>query len=229
EVSYQDIYIEAGKTLVLDKPTRIDGNVLVERGGSLLVDGADITIRGNIRVNGGRIQLCNSKWKIEKCDAGYFLKVTDAAVVKIENSIVDCKAQCGFLKQTAGRLLIEESEFCHSQKERMIVFDGWYAQITRSTFRDGKAGFISVFGASQVQITNCDFSGAESDYGSAVYSESIDNVTITESAFRECRAKYLGAAVYFKYDKLGQRVMQPVLYDCEPADSAIFNASRREA
>ena len=62
---YQDIYIEAGKTLVLDKPTRIDGNVLVERGGSLLVDGADITIRGNIRVNGGRIQLCNSKKKIK--------------------------------------------------------------------------------------------------------------------------------------------------------------------
>lgn len=225
---YQDISVKAGKTLHLDKPTNIKGNILVERGGSLLVDGADITIQGAIIVDGGRIQLCNAKLFVESCDNNFFLTVQDVAVVKIENSIIDCNYQSGFLKQTAGRLLIEESEFSHSKWERMIDFTGRYARIIRSSFLQGEAGFISTSKASQIHISNCDFCQAQADYGSAFYSDSIDNAIITECSFRNCIARYLGAAVYFKYQKLGQIVKKSVYYDCNPSESAIFNAYDKE-
>lgn len=227
--TYQDIHIEAGKTVCFDKPTYVMGDIIVERGGSLLVRGADVTMQGFIMVKGGRIQLCNSRWKIPVCREKFFLTVQDAAVVKIENSVVDCCGQCGFLQQKAGRLLIEESEFCHAKKERMISFDGRYARILRSSFSEGEQGFLAISGASQVYLSNCDFNKACAEYGGAIYAESIDNVIIETCSFRKCEAKYLGAAVYFKYQKLGQMVKNSVLYQCEPQEKAIFNASGKDA
>ena len=225
---FQDIHVEAGKTLILDKPTEITGNIYVERGGSLLIDGADITMRGSVQINGGRIRICNARWDVTACEEDYFMTIQDAAVVKIENALIDCHMQCGLLQQKAGRLLIEESEFSHSRGKRMLVFDGRYAQINRSSFINGENGFLAVFGASQIHISNCDFYQATAEYGGAVYSESIDNVIIEACSFRNCTVRYLGAAVYFKYEKLGQFVKKSVLYQCEPKESAIFNAGKKE-
>lgn len=225
---YRELIISAGKTLRLDKPTHIEGNIFVERGGSLLIDGADITIEGAIIVDGGRIQLCNSKLFAASCNNDFFLTVKDAAVVKIENSVVDCNNQCGFLRQKTGRLLIEESEFSHSKERRMIAFTGRYARIVRSSFLQGESGFVAISGASQMHISNCDFYQAQADYGSAFYSDSIDNVIIEECSFRNCKARYLGAAVYFKYQKLGQTVQKSMIYQCEPSEGVIFNAYDKE-
>lgn len=220
---YQDLIIAPGKTFYLDKPAAINGDIVVERGGSLLVDGAEISIKGAVLVDGGRIQFRDSKVFIEECDKDYFLTIQDAAVVQIENSSFDCNLQCGFLWQNAGRLLVEESEFQQSSGKRMIAFSGRYARILRSSFLEGRNGFLMIQGASQMNIEECDFYQANAEYGGAVYSDTIDNVTIQKCSFRSCKAKYLGAAVYFQYQKLGQVVKECTCRLCEPASKAVFN------
>lgn len=75
-----------------------------------------------------------------------------------------------------------------------------------------------------MKFANCDFFGASAEYGGAIFSESIDDITIKECSFRSCTAKYLGAAVYFKHLKLGQMVKDCVCRDCFPKENAIFNA-----
>ena len=136
---------------------------------------------------------------------------------------VDCNGKCGFLRQKKGRLLIEEGEFTRSAGCRMIDFSGRFIRVLRSSFSEGGAGFIAVSGLSQVLVENCDFIHAEAEYGGAFYSDSIDNVIIRESAFRFCRAKYLGGAVYFKYRKLGQVIKDCLCGNCEPEENAMFN------
>lgn len=223
EVSYKDIVVKAGKTLHMDKPTHVSGDIVVERGGSLLLEGADLQIAGNITVNGGRIRMNNSKIHVISCKRNIFLKVEDAAVVHIENSEIDCNHQCGFLEQNTGRLLIEESEFMQSKFQRMIQFSGIFAKITRCSFEDGLAGFIEVTDSAQMHIEKSEFSNANAEYGGAFFSSSIDNVAIYDCSFRNCIASYLGGAVYFKYQKLGQVVKDCVCRMCEPEESVIFN------
>lgn len=223
EDEYNDITVLSGKTLYLDKPTKIQGDIVVERGGSLLFDGADVRMNGSITVDGGRIRFRDTKLYIEHCARNVFLAVQDAAVVQLQNTTIDCNAQCGFLKQNSGRLLIEEAEFAHSGKQRMIEFYGTYAQILRSSFSEGEDGFILASASSQMQIEKCDFFQATAEYGGAFFSDSIDNVTIKECSFRSCYAKYLGAAVYFKYQKLGQVVKDCVYQRCDPEESTVFN------
>lgn len=223
EDNYESIIVAAGKTLHLDKPTRIKGNVIVERGGSLLIDGADIEIEGAVLVDGGRIQIRNAKLLIERCVKSYFLTIQDAAVVQIENASIDCNQQCGFLKQNSGRLLIDESEFFQSQGKRMIEFSGRFARIENSSFSDGADGFILVSGSAKLRVEKCDFFHATAEYGGAIYSDTIDNVSIQSCSFRACSVRYLGAAVYFKYQKLGQVVKECICRQCEPVQKAIFN------
>lgn len=223
EDTYESITVEAGKTLLIDKPAKIRGNIIVERGGSLLFDGADVTISGAILIDGGRVRFRDTKILVEECGKRFFLTIQNAAVVRIEDSSFDCNMKCGFLRQNAGRLLIEESEFRRSAVQRMMEFSGTYAEICRSSFSEGENGFILASGSSQMQILNCDFYQAHAEYGGAFFSDSIDNILIQECSFRSCSAKYLGTAVYFKYQKLGQVVRECTCRMCGPEGNAVFN------
>lgn len=220
---YESIVVAPGKTMLFDKPTKIQGDIIVERGGSLLFDGADVTIAGAILVDGGRIRFRDTRILVEECGKNFFLTVRDAAVVRIDNSFFDCNLNCGFLRQNSGRLLIEESEFRRSSIQRMIEFSGTYARIQRSSFSEGENGFILASASSQMQIINCDFYQASAEYGGAFYSDSIDNILIQECSFRSCSAKYLGAAVYFKYQKLGQVVKDCTCRMCGLEQNVVFN------
>lgn len=222
--TYGDVTVGMGKTFLIDKPTEIKGDIKVERGGSLLIKRADVKISGAILVDGGRIQIINSSIQVESCSRTVFLTVKDAAVVRIENAMIDCNFYCGLLSQNSGRLLVSESEFRHCQGERMIVFSGIYGQIEHCSFSEGRQGGLQISGSAQMKIEQCDFLNCYGEYGGAVYSDSIDNVLIQESSFRGCRAKYLGAAIYFKYQKLGQVVKDCVYRMCEPEENQMFNA-----
>ena len=56
-----------------------------------------------------------------------------------------------------------------------------------------------------------------------MYSESIGNVKCENCVFDECKARYLGAAIYFKYQKFGQFVKNCSCKKCVPEESQIFN------
>lgn len=223
EDHYRDIVVKAGKTLHLDKPTQVDGNIIVERGGSLLLDGACLKINGSIHVQGGRIRIKDSEIIVLSCSQDVFMHVEDAAVVRIDNVKVNCHGLCGFLEQTSGRLLIEESEFLQSAKQRTITFRGIYAKIQRSTFLEADKGCILITDSAKLYMKYCAFIHAKAPYGAAVFSDSIDTVTIYESSFDDCKASYLGSAVYFQYQKLGQIVKDCICKNCIPSENAVFN------
>ncbi|MBR1742937.1 MAG: right-handed parallel beta-helix repeat-containing protein, partial [Lachnospiraceae bacterium] len=160
---------------------------------------------------------------VESCEKPSFLVVKDAAVVQIDGSTIDCNYQCGFLKQNTGRLLVNETEFLHSAHERMIDFTGADAKFARCSFMEGRLGFICLSENAALMMLECDFFRASAEYGAAVYSDSLDNVSLTKCSFRDCKVRYLGAAVYFKYQKLGQVVKECVCSGCVPETDAVFN------
>lgn len=220
---YKSVTASLGKTVLIDKPTIIEGDILVERGGSLLFTDADVQIRGSILVDGGRVQILDSRLSVEQCGASEFLRVKDAAVVQIDGSSIDCNYQCGFLKQNTGRLLVNETEFLHSAHARMIDFTGADAKFAHCSFMEGRLGFIHVSKNAALMMIECDFFRAYAEYGAAIYSDSLDNVSLTKCMFRNCKVRYLGAAVYFRYQKLGQVVKECVCRNCEPETDAVFN------
>ncbi len=223
EESYGDITVEAGQTLMLDKPTTIQGNIIVERGGSLLIYGAYVRMKGYIWTNGGRVQLRGARIKVEKCDRDYWLNLSETAVVQVESSFIDCENQCGFLTQNSGRLIILSSEIRNTSGKRAVRFEGLSLVMRDSECSGNKDGAIELFSSAKMIMNQCRFYDAQAEYGAAIYSESIGNVKIQDCEFFECHAKYLGAAIYFKYKKYGQYVKNAVCSDCTPQDSQIFN------
>ncbi len=72
-------------------------------------------------------------------------------------------------------------------------------------------------------VDDCVFVEGSAEYGGAVYSDSIGNVRINQCHFERCHAKYLGAAVYFKYHKYGQLVQNCICQSCTPEEKPIFH------
>ena len=60
------------------------------------------------------------------------------------------------------------------------------------------------------------------EYGGAVYTGTIHDVLLEHCTFRSCQAKYLAAAVYFKFQKLGQRVEDCQCIDCDPPENVFL-------
>lgn len=223
EETYGDIHIEAGKTVILDKPTTINGNIIVDRGGTLLIKGAFVDMRGSIITKGGRVRLNSARIRIEKCDDPYWLNLSDTAVVHIEDSYIDCGNTCGFLSQDGGRLIVTGNEIRRTAIGRAIRFSGVSCLITDNEFASNNNGAVKLCDSAKCTIFHCKFDECTDDYGGAVFSESIGNVKIHQCSFRDCRAKYLGAAIYFKYQKFGQFVKECMCDECVPKDSQIFN------
>ncbi|MDE6852481.1 MAG: right-handed parallel beta-helix repeat-containing protein [Lachnospiraceae bacterium] len=223
ETSYGKLTVEAGETLLLDRPVKIEGDITVERGGSLLLYGADVTMNGSIYMNGGRFRMRGATVRIGGCGTDHWLMLHRTAVVKIENTEIDLGLHCGLLSQDAGRLIMTDSRILHAAKAYMLSFSGYSAKINRCYFRHGRAGLLSIGQAARMHVDDCVFIEGSAEYGGAVYSDSIGNVRINRCHFERCQAKYLGAAVYFKYHKYGQLVRDCICQACTPEEKPIFH------
>ena len=195
---------------------------MVERGGSLLLDGAHLKIKGSILVQGGRIRIKDSEITVLSCSQDVFMHVEDAAVVRIDHAKVQCQGFCGFLEQSSGRLLIEESEFLQTDVQRAITFCGIYAKIERCTFSEAAQGYSDIGFCKIIYEVLC-FIHAKASYGAAVFSDSIDTVAIYDCSFDDCKAAYLRSAVYFQYQKIRTGGENCVCRNCIPSENAIFN------
>lgn len=220
---YNNIQIQPGQTVILDKPVQIDGDITIERGGSLLINGADVTIKGSVKTAGGRVRLHEARIKVEECAEPYWMDFKEIAVANIQNSFIDCGKNCGFLKQEAGRLIITGSEIRNTAEERAINFNGLSFLIKNTAFYNNDSGAVALSGPAKMVMSHCSFNDASADYGGAVQSESIGSVKIENCSFNRCRAAYLGPAVYFKYQKFGQFVSRCECNRCVPPGTEIFN------
>ncbi len=223
EEEYDGFVIPAGKTVILDKPVTIKGDITVERGGSLLIQGASLKMQGCIRVQGGRLKMDHGNIQILSCIEPFWLMLKDTAVVTIIDTVIDCGGQCGALSQNTGRLLIEDSWFRHTAGKRAVEFSGQSIKMVHSHFLQGEDGLVELAGAAQAKIENCDFRSGIAEYGGGIYSESIGDVSVRQCTFEGCKAKYLGSAVYFKYQRLGQNLDNCVCRNCVPEESRFFN------
>ncbi len=223
EESYDDLTIEAGRTVIFDKPVVVNGDINIERGGSLLIHGAYLRMNGCISTRGGRVQIRNARVRIEGCTGKYWLNLEKTAVVHIESSYIDCGMLCGLLRQESGRLIVSESEIRRTKDARAISFGGSSFILDNSGFYNNRAGSLELFGAAMAAISRCSFNDNTAEYGGAVQSESIGNVKIENCGFNRCEAKYLGSAVYFKYEKFGQHVRNCLCDGRVPEKDQIFN------
>lgn len=224
EETCADLVVEVGKTLVLDRPITVQGNILVKQGGSLLIRGAALKISGSIQVEGGRIHMQHSYVEANGAKRDYLLYVQRTAVAAVENSQINCGGHCGFVRQDKGQLIIKDSTVSQTAGESAVTFSGNYAVIEGTGFDTCKAGGIAIYDMAGLEMRSCIFIHCHRDYGGAVYSEGISDVKIEECEFQSCQAKYLGAAIYFKYEKFGQRIKNCRINACVPEDTAVFNS-----
>ena len=223
EEEFEDIVVEAGKTVVLDKPTTVRGNIIVERGGSLIIHGGILKMYGCIKTNGGRIRMYNARIKVVEIASEYFMELVNTAIVQIAYSFIDCGKKCGFMNQKTGRLILSDTFINNSASARAVTFYGRSASISRCRFTNCADGAVALYNNSRVKIENSEFTNCASQYGGGIYSESIGNVKYENCVFELCKAQYLGAAIYFKYQKFGQFVKDCICKECTDWDSRIFN------
>ncbi len=226
EEEYEDVIVEAGDTIVFDKKITIEGCITVKRGGSLLIRGANVNMRGSINVIGGRIEIMKSHINIMSCEQDVWLKLNDTAVVRIYDSDIDCHGCCGALDQNTGRLIMRGSRISGTSGVRAITFNGISASITSNCFYNSDAGIIFFGGNADADIKYCDFINTSADYGGAVYSDTIGDISFESCKFERCKAKYLGAAIYFKNQKLGQSLISCVNNECTPEKDVFFNVEQ---
>lgn len=204
----QNMQIKDGDLALFEGEVFIEGDVLVEAGGTLCFRDAEVTIQGRICLQGGRLRIEHAKVYAGQCRDLYLLQVVSTSVVIVDRSMIDLQNNCGFVRQFAGRLILKDSMLCHSGQTAMIRFAGASMVVKRCEFLDGKMGLLFLESAADVRIEQSSFTNGTAEYGGAVYSESIGSVELLQCNFWTCKAKYLGDAVYFKYYKLGQRCEQ---------------------
>lgn len=223
EERYGDMVLEKGEVLLIDKPTTIVGDILVRNGSSLTIDGGELRIGGNILVDGGRILIKHAKINVASSSYQSFIKVTNTALVLIEDSIIDCNFNCSIIEQEMGNLIIRDSKLLHCKMSYGIEFKGQTVTITNTNIEDCISGGIRVLGDSVLNIEHCGFYNCESDHGGAIYFDSMYDARIKNTIFKNCRAKYIGGAVYFTNKKYGQDINNCETVQCIPEENVIFN------
>lgn len=223
EESFDNLLLEQGETLIIDKPTTIDGHIVVRNGSSLVLDGADVKINGSIYIDSGQIIMRHTNLFVEDTTEKVVIRVNNSAVVKIEDSEIDCNFKCGMLHQEKGFLIINNTKILHTKIERAVRFDGKNLTMNGTSIEDALDGGIIILNKSSANIDDCSFYHCDAEHGGALYCDTLYDTRISNCRFRNCNAKYLGGAIYFTLKKYGQ-----VLYGCEyvkcnPKDSVVFN------
>lgn len=220
---YNNLVLDNGEKMFFDKPISVHGDIIVKNGASLELDGAKLNIHGSIIIDDGRISIKRSQIIVEGCNTEYFMEIHNVAILLIEDSEINCNYWAGFLKQEKGYLFINNSQIEKTSFARAIHFDGHTMEMNGSNMRECRGGGISLYNYSVMNIDDCDFSSCFADHGGAVYSESLNNVAITNSRFYQCQAKYIAGAIYFTYKKYGQLVYRCKIEECEPEEDPVFN------
>ncbi len=223
EEQLEAMRIRDGETVILDYPVVIQGDIEVDKGGRLLIHGADIHMNGRVIVHGGRFVADHGHIEVMGCSAAYWLTIEESSVVTLTDTTVNCQEHCGMLHQTTGHLLIRECWICHTAGARAISFEGDAMKLADTHFCYGQGGMLSIEDVASAEIVDCTFKHAQAEYGGAVYADTIHDVLLRRCSFESCHAKYLAAAVYFKYQKLGQRIEECSCRDCTPQEHPFFN------
>lgn len=220
---YGDLVIDAGEKLIMDKPTVVKGNIEVRNGGFLIIRGAAVSLYGKILVDGGRMEIEKSRIQIKENTSEYAIEIMNSAVIAIEGTRIFGNYQCGLIRQERGHLIIRNSQLKFTGAERAISFIGKSLSLLRTEMEDCQNGAVMLEGSSRMLAKECQFISCTAEHGGAIHSDTTEDVRISQCLFKNCKAGFLGAAVYFSYKKYGQFVKDCILEACEPEENILYN------
>lgn len=225
--SIEGFTLEPGSVKRFQSEVHITGDIIVSRCSTLIFDHAKVYLNGSISVNNGKFLMKHSDIVIEHNNSSHFILAKDAPLISIEDSSIDCNSHCGFLNQQTGHLKVQNTSIKHTTGDYGIRFWGNSADIERCHFEHCENGAFFNGAKNELFIGSSSFSSCYNDYGGAIFSDALANTTIYNCHFHNCRAKYIGGAIYFKHLKYGQSVMHCEFEHCTPSDNFLFNAYER--
>ncbi len=163
--------LQNGEELMITKTCKIVGAIKVLKGGRLIFSDAEVEIHAQVHVEGGCLEIKDSKFKSSKSMCGYMFVIMDTTV-SIERSSFDGNDTTGIWCHINGELFIENCTFTNTAKRSCLTLWECSARIKVSRF------------------TAC---RSEKSSGGAIYTNS--NLEVLESCFENCSA-YKGAAIY---------------------------------
>ncbi|WP_455716228.1 right-handed parallel beta-helix repeat-containing protein [Anaerosporobacter sp.] len=228
EDTYDNLILNKGEKFIIDKPSKIHGHVAVTGGAVLIIKNCEVRINGSIMVDGGRIVFNTVKLTVEDCNSDTLIHINNTAKVNVSSLELNCNFKCGAFWQNRGCLTINNSTIANTDLAPAIRFTGDSLIMNETTLADCLAGGVRVKEMGRLVVDDCEFYHCEEEHGGAIYSNSLSDSEITNSRFTNCNGKYLGGAIYFVYEKYGQRVSRCEYNHCSPEDSIVFNACEEE-
>lgn len=224
EEKYDNLILNAGEKFIIDKPSTIYGQVAITNGAVLIIKNCEVRINGSIMVDGGRLLINTAKIIVEDCNSDTLIHISNTAKVDVSTLDLNCNFKCGAFWQNRGCLTINNSIISNTDLAAAIRFMGDSLIMNGTTLADCLAGGVRVKEIGQLVVDDCEFYHCEEEHGGAIYSNSLSDSRITNSRFTNCNGKYLGGAIYFAYEKYGQKVYRCEYEQCSPEDSIVFNA-----
>ncbi len=201
---------------------RIKEDIVLYSGMTLTIDHANVSVYGNIVLEGGNLIIKNSRIvrKTDNHRACINIK-KEFSNLQVSQCDVDCRNFGMFIRAEAGRLAINDTVINNTTRGAAIRFWGDILKVVSCRFsncyspEDGGA-IMAKSGA--VMIEDCYFSDCEAKRGGAVYA--VDGSSINNCEFKRCNVAEYGAALYYSGVSDG-KVSGIVFSHCHPQGAEI--------
>ena len=180
--------LEEKRELRITDRCQIYEDIVLRRGMKLVFDHALVRVYGNILLDGGTLEILNSK-VIRKSDShrSCINLKGDYSNVVIKGCEADCRNYGMFIRAESGKVVISESNIYNTTRGAAIRFWGESIEITNCIFsrcyspEDG--GAVMVRGGVG-KISKCRFADCEAKRGGAVYI--VENIGLDKCHFTNC-------------------------------------------
>lgn len=223
-VSYEGLSLTHGEHFVIDKSCRIHGDILISNGSSLTLQDASITMDGSITIKNGFLDILRTELNVTSCHSDFFITCLNSSSLCAQQLLLRGNTNCGLIFMNCGSLFLQDCAFSDSAGKPALSFSGHTLTASDCSFQNCRNGAIMLTGRSSASLSQCTFEDCLSDYGGGVYADSLCDISILRNHFFNCQARYLGACIYFKNKKYGQKASGNIISSCLPETTAIFNA-----
>ncbi|HAB59591.1 MAG TPA: hypothetical protein DCE48_02565, partial [Lachnospiraceae bacterium] len=141
---YDNLILNTGEIFIIDKPSRIHGQVAVTNGAVLIIKNCEVRINGSVMVDGGRIVIDTVKLTVEDCTSDTMIHISNTAKVDISIVELNCNFKCGAIWQKKGCLTINNVSILNTDLAPAIRFTGDSLIMNGTTLADCLAGGVRV-------------------------------------------------------------------------------------
>lgn len=196
----------------------IHEDLILYSGMRLVIDHAEVRIYGNIALEGGELQIEQSRIirKSGRHRACFNIHPQGGRVI-IRESEADCRNYGMLLRAESGIVEMTDSKVYQTTRGAAIRFWGERIRIERTRFSEcyspEDGGALMLRGGSG-EVKNCYFRDCEAGRGGAIYC--VQGIAVHHCQFESCCVAEYGAAVYY-HGLIGKAVHHLDYADCYPA------------